>query len=141
MTTIVYKNGVIAYDSRITRGDTILDDDYNKNKIFNGVNFFLAGQSHLMDSMIDMYFGGKLVELSSSPTMIVLDNNKLFLVGYSDNEIWKFRVSLKNHIAIGSGSDHALTAMDMGSTAIEAVEMANKRDICTGGTIRFFKCN
>ena len=87
MTTIVYKDGVIACDSRITRGDTILSDDHDKSTVHNGGRFFLAGQSHLMQSMIDMYFGGEPVELSSQPSMIVFDDNKLFLVGYSENEI------------------------------------------------------
>jgi hypothetical protein len=38
--------------------------------------------------------------------------------------------------AIGCGSDHAITAMDMGATAYQAVQMAAKRDTGTGGTIR-----
>jgi len=41
--------------------------------------------------------------------------------------------------SIGSGSDHALTAMDMGATAEKAVEMAMQRDICTGGRIRLYR--
>lgn len=38
--------------------------------------------------------------------------------------------------AIGNGSPFALTAMDMGSAAAEAVEMAKKRDTSTGGQVR-----
>ena len=41
--------------------------------------------------------------------------------------------------AIGSGADHAFTAMDCGCSAKEAVQMAVKRDTCTGGRIRSFK--
>lgn len=43
--------------------------------------------------------------------------------------------------AIGSGAKHALTAMDLGLDAKEAVKMAMKRDIYTGGRIRTFRCS
>ena len=33
MTTIAYKDGVIAYDSRTTRGTVISDDDCEKLKV------------------------------------------------------------------------------------------------------------
>jgi hypothetical protein len=36
------------------------------------------------------------------------------------------------HFAIGSGYSHALTAMDMGATPLEAVKAAAKRDAMTG---------
>ena len=38
MTTIAYKDGVIAYDSRVTRGDLITDDDCDKCIERDGVN-------------------------------------------------------------------------------------------------------
>ena len=31
MTTIAYKDGVIAYDSRLIRDDLIMSDDYDKH--------------------------------------------------------------------------------------------------------------
>jgi hypothetical protein len=37
---------------------------------------------------------------------------------------------------MGRGSDHAMTAMDMGATAAESGEMAQKRDTSTGGVVR-----
>lgn len=42
-------------------------------------------------------------------------------------------------MAIGSGMYYALTAMDCGCSAEEAVKMAAKRDVNTGGEIRIFK--
>ena len=59
------------------------------------------------------------------------------MVGHDDKTgPWKTRLSLSNPDAIGSGSPFALTAMDMGASAEEAVTMAAKRDSCTGGKIR-----
>jgi 20S proteasome alpha/beta subunit len=43
MTTIVYKDGIIAFDSRVVSGDEILDDDFNKLKIVQGVVFVTCG--------------------------------------------------------------------------------------------------
>jgi len=52
---------------------------------------------------------------------------------------WLEPVALKVPRAFGSGELHALTAMDMGASAKEAVGMAAKRDIYTGGKINTFK--
>lgn len=43
MTTIAYKDGVIAYDSQITRGNTITYDDYEKCVERNGVRLICSG--------------------------------------------------------------------------------------------------
>ena len=137
MTTIAYKDGLIAYDSRITQGDTIIDDNHDKSECYNKVRFFLAGPSCTMDDIISMYFGGKFKEITSNALAYDYNIHKLFLVGVG-SYFWKDEIKKDRIAAIGSGTDHALTAMDMGATAEEAVEMAMKRDICTGGVIRIY---
>ncbi len=54
---------------------------------------------------------------------------------------WKAPVSPKEPRTLGSGGCYALTAMDMGATAKEAVKMAMKRDTGTGGRVRTYKLN
>ena len=136
MTTIAYKDGVIAYDSRETLGTTIVDDDCDKCQASGGVQFFCTGSTPDYDALIAAYFGEKssvVIEAGG----IALDNGVLWLLGYSETTgFWKDRLRLDNPFAVGSGSSHALTAMDMGATAFQAVEMAMKRDSCTGGKIR-----
>ncbi|WP_439851141.1 proteasome subunit beta [Pseudomonas syringae] len=136
MTTIAYKDGVIAYDSRTTRGTTISDDDCEKLQTVNGVQFICTGCACDFDALIAGYFGtvaGSQVEASG----YAIDDGKLFLIGYDDKTgFWKSSLNLDRVDAIGSGSPFALTAMDMGSTAAEAVEMAKKRDTGTGGLVR-----
>ena len=142
MTTIAYKDRVIAYDSLITQGDTIVDNDYCKSSIKDGVSFFLAGQSHLMDDIINMYFDNEFKEMTSNVNAFAHDRKtgNLYLIGAGPNDhFWKFKMNKERHTAIGSGSDHALTAMDMGATAEKAVEMAMKRDVMTGGRIRLYR--
>jgi len=47
--------------------------------------------------------------------------------------LWKLPVLLDRPYAIGSGTSYAFAAMDMGASAVKAVEMAARRDTNTGG--------
>ncbi|WP_122503127.1 proteasome subunit beta [Pseudomonas viridiflava] len=136
MTTIAYKDGVIAYDSRQTRGGAIVSDDCLKCEIVNGVSFFLSGCVCDEQALIAAYFGTPSkdpVECSG----FVVDNGKLMMVGHDDKTgVWRQPLDPANPDAIGSGSAYALAAMDMGASAEEAVRAAMKRDIYTGGTVR-----
>ncbi|MNC73653.1 hypothetical protein D3C75_1248910 [compost metagenome] len=65
-----------------------------------------------------------------------MHDGNLTLIGYTEGKLWKSPLLLDRPYAIGSGTDHAYTAFDMGATAYQAVEMAAKRDTGTGGNIR-----
>lgn len=136
MTTIAYKDGVIAYDSRQTRGGAIISDDCLKREVVDGVSFFLSGAVCDEKALIAAYFGTPSkypVECSG----YVIDGGKLMLVGHDDKTgIWKQPLDLSNPDAIGSGSAYALAAMDMGASSEDAVRAAMKRDIYTGGKVR-----
>lgn len=136
MTTIAYKDGVIAYDSRQTRNDRIVSDNAPKCQVVSGVSFFLSGAVCDEKALIAAYFG------TPSPVPVecsgyVVDGGNLMMVGHDDKTgIWKQDLELSNPDAIGSGSAYAVAAMDMGASAEDAVRAAMKRDIYTGGTIR-----
>lgn len=136
MTTIAYKDGVIAYDGRQTRNDRIVSDDAPKCQVVDGVSFFLSGAVCDEKALIAAYFGTPStvpVECSG----YVVDGGKLMMVGHDDKTgIWKQELELSNPDAIGSGAAYALAAMDMGASAEDAVRAAMKRDIYTGGMIR-----
>lgn len=136
MTTIAYKDGVIAYDSRQTRGGAIVSDNAPKCQVVDGVSFFLAGAVCDEKALIAAYFGTPSavpVECSG----YAVDGGKLLMVGYDDKTgIWKQELDPANPDAIGSGSAYALAAMDMGASAEDAVRVAMKRDIYTGGKVR-----
>jgi ATP-dependent protease HslVU (ClpYQ) peptidase subunit len=136
MTTIAYKDGIIAYDSQITRGDTITYDDYEKCHDVNGVKFFCSGAVPDYPALIEAYFGGKPAG-SIDAMAIVLDGEQLQMIAVDDETgLWKSPIMLDRPYAIGSGSPYAFAAMDMGGTAYQAVEAAKKRDTSTGGLIR-----
>ncbi|OPA88181.1 proteasome subunit beta [Pseudomonas fluorescens] len=138
MTTIAYKDGVIAYDSRQTRSGSIVSDDCQKLTVVDGVSFFLSGAVCDEKALIAAYFG------TPSPVPVecsgyAVDGGRLQMVGHDDKTgIWRQDLDPANPDAIGSGSAYALAAMDMGASAEEAVHAAMKRDIYTGGRVRLF---
>lgn len=139
MTTIAYKDGVIAYDSRQTRGGAIVSDDVIKMRVVDGVSFFLSGAVCDEPALVAAYFGTP----SSVPVECsgyVVDGRKLMMVGHDDKSgVWRQELDQSNPDAIGSGAAYALAAMDMGASAEDAVRAAMKRDIYTGGKIRTSK--
>lgn len=139
MTTIAYKDGVIAYDSRQTRGDRIVSDSCSKCLVVDGVSFFLSGCVSDEKALIAAYFGTPSavpVECSG----YVVDSGCLMMVGHDDKTgIWKQDLELSNPDAIGSGAAYAIAAMDMGASAEDAVRAAMKRDIYTGGFVTSVK--
>lgn len=136
MTTIAYKDGVIAYDSQVTRGDIITDDAYEKCIEQKGVKFFCAGPVSDYQRLVDVYFGAK-PEGKIDASALVADGESLMHVAVDDTTgLWKTPILHSRIYAIGSGSPFAFAAMDMGASAYKAIEMAAKRDTNTGGTIR-----
>ena len=139
MTTIVYKEGVVAYDSQLTDGDgqTVTDDDFDKCIISKSKRFFFSGAACDYEEFINCYIDNKCA--MSNVSAIVVDDNRVYSSSVdSEGKIWRLDITHMIY-AIGSGADHALTAMDCGLGAKDAVKMAMKRDTGTGGRIRSFK--
>lgn len=135
MTTIAYKDGVIAYDGRITRGTQITYDDYDKCIERDGVSFVCSGAVADFEGLVGAYFGSDAPNCAAT-AFVVADGMVWHVAVDGSTGFWKAPLVMDQPYAIGSGSDHALTAMDMGATAYQAVELASKRDTSTGGTIR-----
>ncbi|WP_323615384.1 proteasome subunit beta [Pseudomonas putida] len=136
MTTIAYKDGVIAYDSQITRGDVITYDDYEKCIEQGGVKFFCSGAAPDFQRLVDAYFGAK-PDGNIDATALVLDGESLMMIAVDDaTGLWKSPLLRDRPYAIGSGTPYAFAAMGMGASAEKAVEMAARRDTSTGGRVR-----
>lgn len=138
MTTIAYKDGVIAYDSLCTAGTTIVDHRFNKRRSVDGVQFFLAGTVADFDRACLAFFDEIDVD-NINVEYLAWDGKELFLVIIENDKLHKTPESLNSIIAIGSGECHAYTAMDCGLSAKEAVKKAAYRDVGTGGRIRTYK--
>lgn len=139
MTTIAYKDGVIAYDSRISDGAFIVHDDYDKRQEVKGVQFVFTGKVCDYAKLVGAWFGEPVsVELDCAA--MVFDGEGLWYAGASpEHGLCKTPIWLDRSYVMGSGGDHAATAMDMGASAAEAVEMAKKRDSSSGGVVRTLK--
>ena len=150
MTTIATKDGIIVGDARMSLGATIIKDD--TVKVFN-VNNHLVGvcgaarsistfvswlQKHTDYRMVSEQVGD-LVDLI--PPVLEQDSDYTALVVTPDKQVLLYEsgipIDMGNdvHMAIGSGGDFALAAMDAGLSAEEAVKIAMKRDVYSGGTI------
>lgn len=139
MTTIAYKDGVIAYDSRSTMGDLISDDSTNKAKHDQGVFFVLTGAASDYPAFIENYHAKRMITRCGSAALVLDDGSLYYTGGNKEDGFFRHHITTDKVFAIGSGQDHAFTAMDMGATAVEAVRMAAKRDAGTGGRIRSYK--
>ena len=137
MTTIAFDGETIAYDGRVTQGGTIVSDDYDKKYKYGNTYFFLSGNVNELEEFIEACIDGGS-ENSYNCSGFMYENGELYEVG-GGNGVWICRNV--GPMAYGSGADHAITAMDCGLSAKEAVKMAAKRDIYTGGKIRTFKIN
>lgn len=142
MTTIAYKDGIVAYDSRAVKGDIIIDDEFDKCEEFNNHYFFYSGDPCDLEMFINAFFDVErnMDVIPNCEVIVVDDKGNVWNCSVNDeNILWKFKVKEDKIMAIGSGISHALTAMDCGCSAEEAVKMAAKRDVNTGGEIRIFK--
>lgn len=138
MTTIAYKDGVIAYDSRETMPNgTIKTNNCNKRFTVGERHFFLSGKSDECEMLAHGWPSPSGSHIDCGGFLV--DGGRVFLCGMDRDRGTTFKLLLDHHWAVGSGGDHAITAMDLGLSALEAVRMAVKRDAFTGGRIRTYK--
>jgi hypothetical protein len=135
MTTIAYhhKDGCIAYESRLTKGGTICTDSFEKMRVKGGEKFILCGVESDCQSFINHYPEFKPEHSYRCSGVIVRDKKAYSFCFNQEGEYEEFELTFNE--AWGSGQDHALTAMDCGLMAKEAVAMAIKRDSASGGEV------
>lgn len=139
MTTIAFRDGIVAYDSRCCSGGKVYSDTFNKHRRRGRVHFFFTGMTGDIEALMDLYMGEKAKPVSAC-SALVWDGRTgvLCSIGW-DGRYFTNEESLDEYCAFGTGEDHALTAMDCGLSAADAVRMAAKRDTGTGGRIRTYK--
>lgn len=149
MTTIAFRDGIMAADTQETDGN---DSQHRCKKLFRctdpkGKRVILgtAGGSFSGMIYVDHFRTGKprpttieYIYEDEDFHILIWDGKKLFEV----NWLWRpIQVPRPKFFAIGSGAPAALGAMHMGATAKEAVAVAKKIDIYTGGAIVAMKLN
>lgn len=139
MTTIAYKDGVLAADTLITCGDH-RDGYTEKVKRIGGVLLAAAGSAIQADRFFEWAQRG--FHPADRPSDIPEDEKCNWLRVESDGSLsvwangssWKTK-PMDGMYALGSGSEYALGAMAAGASPEEAVRIAMKFDTKTGGDI------
>jgi len=144
MTTVAYKDGVIAWDSRGTAENFIVDDEYEKHVVIADIHFFCSGATEFMDDFCNAYAARSTTVKDMAVSAIVLESNgKLFKAAVEERQgqfrIWRAPIPPGRMSALGSGHDFVLAFMDMGLSAEEAVQRTMKFDAATGGKVHTFK--
>jgi hypothetical protein len=138
MTTIAYRDGVLASDSRETicgNDETAMVVDDNSVKVFKLRDGRLYGGAQASEDIVRLYealkAGAPLPKLDDVVGMLIDKRGRIWL--YEGN-IWQ-RITLR-YYAIGTGAPFAMGAMDAGATAIEAARIGARRDPYSGGKVR-----
>lgn len=139
MTTIAYKDGVIAYDSRESAGHVIYTDKCNKMYTNENGAFFVAGASCFALEFIELLAQSGDITHDINCEAFWAKDGKIYDSQIIDGYVSACEIDPKLCWAIGSGASFALAAMDLGKTAEQAVKYAATRDMCTGGKIRTYK--
>jgi ATP-dependent protease HslVU (ClpYQ) peptidase subunit len=135
MTTIATDGKVIASDSRITCGSIIATD--KDEKIFKGKKGSIigcAGSRADIEKFRCWCLEGKskneIPELENFSAIELTSSGKVY--GYGDS---CYRIKVEAPHAIGTGGDIALGAMLSGIAPKEAVQIAIKKDVWSGGKV------
>lgn len=138
MTTVACDGRTMASDGLVTEGDHICRTDYRKVfELADGRVAGFAGNCYNWDSFAGwLDNGGDLPKVDDSFSCLVLSPNGE-LHSYDEHGRRFLEVP---PAAIGSGARFALSAMDFGKNADEAVGYACSRDIYSGGSITVAQC-
>jgi len=136
MTTIAAKDGIIAYDSRCCADGKVQTERFKKHRHRNKVHFFFTGNTGDIETLMALYFGEK-VKPAGYCEALVWDGRtrQLLSIGWDGKAYYTNEESVDTPCAFGTGEQHAITAMDCGLSAKEAVKMAAKRDTGTNSRV------
>jgi ATP-dependent protease HslVU (ClpYQ) peptidase subunit len=152
MTTIAYKDGILAADSQVSAGNRICNNDFHKvqridSPDYGSVYIAAAGTlSHILEmfDFVETLFAGEepeAIKFASDQFQVVMlreDGTLLegILTEASTNILW---IECENPWSIGSGSDFAMGAMFAGMSAEEAVSLASRLDVYTNNNVKVYK--
>jgi ATP-dependent protease HslVU (ClpYQ) peptidase subunit len=138
MTTIAYRDGILAADGRVSDGHLIITDTCKKiSRLSDGSLFALAGDDVQELRLIEWLEDGEdgLPPQGKDFTAILVDTDGLLhtFAGVGDRFVPWYDTAFA---AFGSGADIAYGAMEMGASAESAVRCAMRRNTTTGGEVQ-----
>ena len=138
MTTIVYDHAKqqIACDSRESANGFIISDRACKFIIDNDDVWFICGSKSDAQIFVDEFKHNDLVSDNVSCGGLLVRDGVAYKACNEDG-VYKLD-KLVSTDGLGSGGWMALSAVDLGKTAKEAVEYAMTRDCFTGGKVHVY---
>ena len=139
MTTIAYDhvNGFIAVDGRVTSSGVIQSDDACKVINANGRTFCMTGSTSDWQDFCNDFENGKKIAREYSCGAMMIENETVSVCGHEDGFFFQCKQDWNS--ALGSGNQFAVSAMEFGKSAEDAVKYASTKDIYTGGKITVIK--
>lgn len=139
MTTFAYSKAenIIAIDGRVSAGSRIVSDVDKKYVKKDGNIYFTIGG--LADAMrlIDLVAAGatEIEDENMYDCQVVLATIPPVEIYVNEHGYIESVPIVEEFYTLGSGGDHALTALDLGKTPKQAVQHAMTRDLFSGGKI------
>lgn len=134
MTTLVYRDGVLAADSRGTRNGMICPGAVSKVYIVDGRLVGFVGDTAFGQRFVrDLREGREPADLEGEAIAVIVDRDG-GTVRVHQNATWY--VEEGRFAAWGTGLAAALGALHMGATADQAVEAACEVDPNSGGPVQ-----
>lgn len=140
MTTIAYREGVMASDGRMCADNHIMAEDQPKVlKLKDGTLMGFSGAvGEIMELWDEYESAGKFLpkeKLSYDDLTVIAVTKDGTLWEYCDEYPRFMNMGKKQYHACGSGGAYALAAMAAGASAIQAIEIAKQFDSGTGGQV------
>jgi ATP-dependent protease HslVU (ClpYQ) peptidase subunit len=141
VTTICYRDGILAADSLITMGDTKVHGHMRKISRVHGFMIGLSGgAADCSEFLMWCKAGGDNTDhpppKGTYSALVVDEKGKVLEI---ENGKYLPKFSKAKFHAIGSGGPYALAAMYAGASATEAVKIAAKIDTATGLPVKTLK--
>lgn len=137
MTTIAYRDGVLAADTQITCGGTV--DGWAQKAFRKGSILYATSGGSGLGSKFRAWLEGGMEGEAPDLKAEGADEAHGYIFPGGDRVVWRYNDTWASHIApffaYGSGAEIALGAMIRGATAEEAVKAAITRDTNSGGEI------
>lgn len=147
MTTICYTKGTLASDTRLSSDDAHWAN-CSKIKKIKGWLIGAAGGWDLTEAFMLRFDPSFVLQRAvlplpqlaeKDPDFEALIISPLGKIYYAEAGGVVGSLRTKGFIAIGSGAKVAMAAMEMGATATEAIKIAMKYDLYTGGRVQKLK--
>lgn len=139
MTTICYRAGILASDSRLTLKSNITTDKCKKIwRLSDGTLFGASGDNEgglaLLAALRRGMELGPKSDREFHAVRIIPPKGQIFTTEGLTWSRWP-----ETFVAIGSGGKYARAAMMAGATAIEAVKIAIQSDVYSGGRVQVLR--